>query len=357
MQDLYQHISDSLNNGRDLCLVTIIRQTGSAPRHLGARCLVYKDASQDGTIGGGVMEAQAVEAAAKALAQDEPQVLTFDLSSTLDQPDAMICGGNAQVWLQPLRASDSQTREVFSAAAKMAARGRRGILVSSVNNGQPSQATGRFLLVSEGRAPLGSQEVLAEVSGEIENVFQEITSHTQPRLLNLAASGDLERLYFLEPLSDKTVVYIFGAGHVAHPLAKMVKMLGFDLVVADDRPDFANQERFPEADEIWVDEFSRILEKHELGPGSYAIIMTRGHAYDKEVLGQVLRRDTAYVGMIGSERKRNQIYGALKKQGVSQEQIDTVHSPIGLDIGAETPEEIAVSVAAELVAIRTGCSS
>jgi xanthine dehydrogenase accessory factor len=162
--------------------------------------------------------------------------------------------------------------------------------------------------------------------------------------------------YYLEPILGRPTVYLFGGGHISLFLARIVAMIGFRLVVADDRVDFANAERFPDADDLWVKDFRGIVDKGLLGPDAYVVIVTRGHLYDKEVLYQVLQEETAYVGMIGSRRKRDMIYRNLAREGISQAQLSSVHSPIGLDIGANTPEEIAVSIAAELISVRAARS-
>jgi xanthine dehydrogenase accessory factor len=148
------------------------------------------------------------------------------------------------------------------------------------------------------------------------------------------------------------MVYLFGGGHISLHLARLIKMVDFNLVVIDDRQEFANAQRFPEADEIWVRDFQEVLNNLELGSDDYVVIVTRGHIFDKEILAQVLTKKPDYIGMIGSRRKRSLIYQALEDEGFSRAQLEGVHSPIGLAIGAETPEEIAVSVVAELIAER-----
>ena len=183
----------------------------------------------------------------------------------------------------------------------------------------------------------------------LENLLSEGRAGLMMRSL---PSGEEVNL-FLEPMLSTPVVYLLGGGHVSLPLARLIKTLDFKLVVCDDREDFANEERFPEADEVWVRDFRTVLDEVELGPEAYVVIVTRGHIYDKDVLAQALKQEVAYVGMIGSRRKRDMIYQTLLEEGYSQEKIKSVHSPIGLGIGAETPEEIAVSVAAELIQVRS----
>ena len=147
---------------------------------------------------------------------------------------------------------------------------------------------------------------------------------------------------------------LFGAGHVAQPLARMAKACGYRVEVADDRIKFANAERFPEADAIVVDDFAAAAAKLTLGRGSYAIVVTRGHRGDGEALRAVLGRGLRFVGLLGSRPKVVHIFAALEEQGVPREELARVHAPLGLEIGAQTPEEIAVSILAEMIAVRRG---
>jgi len=159
--------------------------------------------------------------------------------------------------------------------------------------------------------------------------------------------------YLVETLGHAGTVYIFGAGHVSQHLAPLATLVGFCTVVLDDRQEFANRQRFPDAAEIVVlDSFQRALEGLAINADSYLVIVTRGHAHDQTVLGQALSTPAGYIGMIGSGRKRDAIYAALGKEGFSRQDLDRIFSPIGLKIEAETPEEIAVSIVAELILVR-----
>ena len=161
---------------------------------------------------------------------------------------------------------------------------------------------------------------------------------------------------FVEPLVQPVVVHLVGAGHVALATAHLASFSGFEVVVMDDRPEFASTDRYPEAREVRVlDTFARCLQ--DLGPNDYVIIVTRGHLHDREVLAQALRTGAGYIGMIGSRRKRDAIYESLQREGFSETDLGRVHCPIGLAIGADTPEEIGLSIVAELVQVRAGLST
>jgi xanthine dehydrogenase accessory factor len=161
-------------------------------------------------------------------------------------------------------------------------------------------------------------------------------------------------LVVVEPSASVSTAYLFGAGHVAQPTARLAAMVNFQVWVLDDRKDYADPGRFPEAHRVKVlNSFERAFTDLAVTSDSYVVIFTHGHLHDKIVLAQALTTDAGYIGMIASRRKRNTIYDALRAEGVSQTQIDRVHSPIGLAIGAETPEEIGVSIVAEMILQRS----
>jgi xanthine dehydrogenase accessory factor len=156
----------------------------------------------------------------------------------------------------------------------------------------------------------------------------------------------------LEPIFSEPTVYIFGAGHVSQQLAPLAKRVSFKVVVIDDREMFANRERFPEADEVIVSEFEKSFDHLNIDECSYIVIVTRGHLYDGFVLEQAVKTNARYIGMIGSRKKIQTLYQNLIKKGISKETLNRVCAPIGLDINSETPEEIAVSIVAELIKVR-----
>jgi len=156
----------------------------------------------------------------------------------------------------------------------------------------------------------------------------------------------------LEPIISEPTVYIFGAGHISQQLVPLVKKVHFKTVVIDDREMFANRDRFPEADEVIVIEFEKAFEQLTIDQSSYIVIVTRGHLYDGLILGNAVKTDARYIGMIGSKKKIQTLYQNLLMEGVPKEVLDRVHAPIGLDINSETPEEIAVSIVAELIKVR-----
>lgn len=354
MQSFHEQVFGELRAGRDVCLAYIVRADGSAPRGQGTSFLVRADGSIIGTIGGGMLEARVIEEAAQALAQRESRLLRFNLTGEQVAASLMICGGRVEVYLEPLSAADSAALDLWRAAAELLARGRRGLMVTPVLPGALPTAAGRKLLLAEDAPTAGGLEALPELGGQLASQLGPLLDAGRSQLLHhaplLGPGFDL----FLEPVVEAPTVYIFGGGHVSLALANMVKMVGFRLVVMDDRPEFANRERFPLADDLWVRGYADALDSVELARQAYVVIVTRGHLHDKVVLAQALARRPVYLGMIGSRRKRDMIYQALLDDGFTADDLARVHSPIGLTIGAQTPEEIAVSIVAELIAVRAG---
>lgn len=154
---------------------------------------------------------------------------------------------------------------------------------------------------------------------------------------------------FIEPILPSVTLYIFGAGHVGEALAKIAKIIGLRVVVVDDREEFANKERFPEADEILVTDYEQVEDKLKLPANAYVVIATHGHRNDLDVLKSFVRCDLEYIGMMGSRKKVEEVFKALEKDGVPRKLLKRVHAPIGTDIGAQTPAEIAVSIVAEII--------
>jgi xanthine dehydrogenase accessory factor len=255
-------------------------------------------------------------------------------------------------------------REVLEAALRAEARGERAALVTVVatEGSTPQKAGARMLVHADGRivGTIGGGCLEAEMTWRA----REAIEGGRPRLVSydltpeqagedgLVCGGRMQ--VFIEPIEGTPVLCLFGAGHVAQPLARMAKACGFQVELADDRVKFANPERFPEADLIVVDPFAAAAEKMTLGANSYAVVVTRGHKGDGEALRAVLGRGLRFVGLLGSRPKVVHLFAALREQGVAPAELATVHAPLGLEIGAQTPEEIAVSILAEMIAVRRG---
>ena len=221
----------------------------------------------------------------------------------------------------------------------------------------PREVGAKMLIQEDGKihGTIGGGCIEAEVWQEAMKIIKEATPRTVHFDLTGKKAEDSGMIcggvmdIYIEPIIPNPRVYIFGGGHVSLSVAKMSKMVGFEVVVLDDRPQFANRERFSEADEVIAEEFEFSLPKLKVNRSSYLVIVTRGHAYDQEVLEWAVKTEAGYLGMIGSRRKIQMVYASLKEKGVPAKKLERVHAPIGLNIGALTPEEIAVSIVAEMI--------
>ena len=256
-QEVFAALNEALQRGDEVALVTIVSSTGSTPQRVGAKMLVYSDGRTVGTIGGGCYENEAFWKAREAITARKPLKLKFDLNDDFAQETGLVCGGQMEV--------------------------------------------------------------------------------------------------FVEPVEPSPELFIFGAGHVGYFVAKMAHEVGFHVHVVDDREKFANTERFGEGIQVVVDHIPTWLETNQLPPTAYAVVVTRGHTHDLDAMRMLAgAKSLRYVGLIGSKAKVKRIFDALVEEGTPTDALKGIHAPIGLDIGAITPQEIAVSIVAELIAVKHG---
>ncbi len=340
-------ILELLGRGEDLVLATILTNQGSTPRSMGAQMVIRPDGRIRGTIGGGKVEAQVIEAAGEIRAKSVAIVRDYDLTGKAGADMDLICGGRLSVLIEHLALTPAAVAR-YEAVVEALEAGRRALSVALLPEENSSGPLKRFVLRPDSSLA-GDIEAAAPVADRIASAFEQRHS---------AAIVDLDgRRYLVEPVCSRGTVFIFGAGHVSLELARLTSRIEFRTVVLDDRSEFANRDRFPMADEVHVTEgVDNALQGLAIGPESYLVIVTRGHRHDKTILAQALRTPAGYIGMIGSRSKRAKVYAALLDEGFTRESLERVHCPIGLEIGAETPEEIAVSIVAELIQARSGTS-
>ncbi len=255
-------------------------------------------------------------------------------------------------------------RDVLEAALRAEASGEPAALVTVVatEGSTPQKAGAKMLVYADGRivGTIGGGCLEAEMTWRAREAIESRRVHLASYDLipeqagedGLVCGGRMQ--VFIEPIEGTPTLCLFGAGHVAQPLARMAKAAGFRVEVADNRVKFANRERFPEADLIVVEDIPSAARKMTLGHNTYAIIVTRGHKSDGEALVATVGKGLRFVGLLGSKPKVVHIFSALQESGVSTEELAKVHAPLGLEIGAQTPAEIAVSILAEMVAVRRG---
>ena len=254
--------------------------------------------------------------------------------------------------------------DIYEEIVKLQRAGHKGAVATIVNvrGSIPSFKSAKMLVRDDGTiaGTIGGGCVEAEVW----QAAREVITSEKPRSLTfdlnqdpkydtgLVCGGTLD--IFIEPILPTPLLYIFGAGHVGHELSKAAGRAGFDVIVADDRDAYANQERFPEAKQVIAEDFDQALADITPNESAYIVIVTRGHRDDMRVLRWAVQTEAKYIGMVGSRRKAITVFRELANEGLKPELFERVHSPVGLDIGAITPEEIAISIVAELIGIRRG---
>jgi xanthine dehydrogenase accessory factor len=345
MHRIEQTACDLLAQGQVFVVATIVRHEGATPRIAGSKMIITREGQGIGTIGGGLLEAEAMARARRLIEQRQSELMHFDLTGDLVTTMDMICGGSVDVLLDRISPTGVNV-DLFNQWQQIQENNLRGCLVTvAQHTGDAFYRTTHCLITLDGKIagsfPLG-QPAMEKVS-------------TKARTANRIESLWFEEaLVMIEPPAKVSAAYLFGAGHVARPTAYIAAMAGFQVWVLDDRVSFATPERFLGAHQVSVlDGFDRAFDDLPVASDSYVIIFTRGHLHDKIVLAQALSTDAGYIGMIGSRRKRDAIYDALRAEGVPQTQIERVHCPIGLAIGAETPEEIAISIVSEMILKRS----
>ena len=341
---IVQSICPLLEQGEDLVLATIISKSGSAPCLAGSKMLVHADGSSYGTIGGGALEAQGLERAAEVFRTGISQHFTVDLSGRDASSMHMICGGRVEVLLEMIKA-DPAAIEVFAGLREALAANDRCFLVSGLGPEGENISEIQRSLVRQNGAVTG---VFPHHRTWLDSLAKLSHNSTYPILTIIEGERFLvERCYV------PSTVYLFGAGHVSQQVAELAARVAFQIVVLDDREEFANRERFPTAELVKViDSFDNCFDDLKIDRDSFLVIVTRGHTHDRNVLAQALRTEAAYIGMIGSRKKSVEVRQSLVAEGYSEELVAAVHCPIGLDIGAGTIAEIGVSIVAELIQAR-----
>jgi xanthine dehydrogenase accessory factor len=335
-QDFYRMTRDLVGAGKHVASATVIRTKGSTPREVGAKMLVLTDGTVHGTIGGGCGEAEVVEAALEVLGEGETgstRLVRVDLTEDIVEAAERICGGVmdvlVEIWDRPC---DELER---------LATGDGVIRVVRTSGRQDRALTGVY------SAEAADADWDAPVSEQCEVALRSQTSHSG---VVQTSAGEVELFY--EYVSGGSTLVIVGAGHIAQPLSRLAKLLGFRIVVLDDRPEFASSERFPDADRVIAEPLASALDRLDLSEETMVVLVTRGHRFDEFCLRRLLDSPALYLGMLGSKRRVRAVFSSLLADGYTEKQLERVWAPIGIDIGARSPVEIAVSIVAELVAVK-----
>lgn len=332
MKQILKAMECRLLAGEALVLVTVTASSGATPRGAGARMLVGKNGRICGTIGGGAVEYRSEQIALQVLEKRVSGQQDFSLTREDVQNLGMICGGDVNVFFHYISEGNPETLALVIEAQRLFETGEALWLISDISSG------GELSLYTRNGGIFGK------------NVPDWVLSQLprQPKLLQKGTES-----YCVEQIHGSGRVYIFGCGHVSQELEPVLTHVGFRCVVMDDREEFARRELFPTAEEVKLVDFRNIADFVTIGEEDYVCIMTRGHAFDTVIQAQVLKCKPCYVGVIGSRKKAAGVRQVLKTEyGLSEQELDLVTTPIGIEIAAETPAEIAISIAGQMIQVR-----
>jgi len=337
--DIWNAARELAESGVNGTLASVSRQRGSCPMASDAKMVVAEDGRRWGTVGGGCIESDLAAASLEVAESGEPRFVSHTLTADSAGDLGLSCGGTAEFFLEPIVRSPAMVC-LYSGVAK-AIRERTPVVVfTGVDWAAGPKKAARFLGGETHAEQLGIGDL--EVTASMEKMVGSGRSTYFDE-----AAGVL-----VEAIPRKPRVVIFGAGHVGVEIAKVAAGVGFHVVVYDDREEFANAERIPWAHDVRVADFRTVFDHLECDADDFLLATTRGHNFDALIIEHAAVSSAGYVGMLGSKRKRAVIFRALEAAGVPKEALARVSTPIGLDIGADTPAEIAVSVVAELVKVR-----
>lgn len=328
MESIFSAIAAAVGKNENSVLVSIIAKSGSAPRGTGAKMLVYENAESIGTIGGGGVEYRSIELSMQAMKEKQSFIHSFKLAPNDAADIGMVCGGDVDVFFQYIQGGLDQNIEVSKNIMTAFENEEDAWLVTEINEDNGWE----MCIHSKSRQNI-------ENSG---NFFG--------RNSKLVDKGD--KKYLVDPIVSTAKVYLFGGGHISQKLVPILNTVDFNCIVIDDRAEFANVRLFPDAEKIIVTDFSDLEEQIKIKANDYVVILTRGHKNDYDVLSQALKTNACYIGLVGSRTKLGKTRAQLFENGFSQEDFERIYAPIGTNIKAVTPAELAISIAGELIMVR-----
>lgn len=341
MEDVLSRLVEEVETGKRVALASLVWSSGSIPMSDRAKMLVLESGELIGTIGGGCLEADVYAAGQQVLKSGEPYDMRYTMTEKQAGESGLNCGGTVRIYTELI--SPEGTGALYAKLLEVRSE-RKGCVLATELNGvsRALWGEGHQLLAGEG----------TEFDRCLESeIVDEVVSRGRGRTV-ADASG--QREFFVEPFFPEPVLFVFGGGHVGGQVATLAKNVGFRVVLIDDRPAFANPQRHPSADTCLAGEILEIFPQLAIDDQSYILALTRGHQYDEEVVEQAVGSRARYIGMLGSERKKMVLWKRLRQRGISERVLERVYAPVGANIGADTPEEIAVSIVAELVKVRRG---
>ena len=356
--DIYHEILSSLEVENQIILVTIISTSGSTPVSALSKMIIKNGGTTTvGTIGGGCMEGNVIQQAIRMYNSIKAEIISFNLNED-DTESGLICGGSLKVLIEPIK---KEYIPIYQKIKTIRDSGEDCLLGTLLNE---KEVIAKYVfklnrgfmnewiiesLVENSATQFAKQELHHSINPIIQQYSERSQKKNETIRLKLE-SGEL----ILEPIYGTPSLIIFGGGHVSKFVSQIATMVGFRVTIVDDRENYANPKRFPEATQTLVLDFADVISHLTINRSTYIVIVTRGHRYDEIVLEQLVKTPAKYIGMIGSKRKVLTTYEHLRQRGITNEQLKKVHAPIGINIGAVTAEEIAVSIVAQIIHVRRG---
>jgi xanthine/CO dehydrogenase XdhC/CoxF family maturation factor len=353
IRDILKAFDEAQKLGKQTALATVVHVEGSSYRRPGARMLIEDDGQLTGAISGGCLEGDALRKALLVMTEKRSRLVTYD---TMDDDDAKFgvglgCNGIIQVLIEPIDTADPDNPIQYLKAVNE--RRQKAVLITlfSLQDKKDIQY-GTCLLLTENGNLIEHTPVLKEVL--IADVREALSNQTSS--FKNYISNDHNLTAFVEMIKPPLSVIIIGAGNDVMPLVDMADILGWETTVVDGRANYAKKERFVSACQVLVSKPEQVLEQIEIDEHTVFLLMTHNYNYDMAMLKQLLQKNVSYIGMLGPKNKRERMLNELKDEGLifTPQQLSVLHSPVGLDIGAETSEEIALSILAEIKALFAG---
>jgi xanthine dehydrogenase accessory factor len=352
MKNIYVHLLEGMTEQKSLVLATIVETKGSTPQVPGASALFSSERLLDGTLGGGLLEADAQKKALNSLKKKASLLSEFSLKADISSEEEAICGGEVKILTD---ANPEVHRDAFQGLSQSLIKRQPGILATFINRlSEEEVSIFRYWIERKEKFAVDPGEHLSLFKKEIKTTFSEGKPFFLKIKKELFPEKANESFLFLEPVFPLPQLVIAGAGHIGQVVTHLGSLLNFEVTVIDDRLEFANNEKLPDADHIIVDEIGTAIQNFPISSDTYLVIVTRGHKHDGAALRQCISSEAAYIGLIGSIRKIKLMRKKFLEEGwATPRQFDRVCAPIGIDIQSKTVEEIAVSIAAQLVLVRS----
>ncbi len=341
MRDVLSELEKAVQQKRPVCYTCLVETRGSTPQKPGAAMLIFRDGSQIGTLGGGCVEAEVKRRALRLIDAAAPEIMTFQLDNDYGWDDGLICGGRMKVLVDPITTEEDLTYFKSMSQQLSGDQGCTEAIVINPETAEDGNETDRFLIDANSTiiAHRGRQKPPAQLLTGL----KPIKNRPRPYM-----NAGIAYLTFHQTCQ----LVIVGCGHIGQKVAELASEVGFEIIAADDRQEYCNAQRFPDAKQLIVGNFDTVLADLSVTRDTFIIIVTRGHNHDEEALGHLAESSARYIGMIGSKRKVKLIFEDLLRSGTPREALAKVHAPLGFDIGSQTVPEIALSIVAELVAYR-----